>query len=233
MARGCAIELAKRGHPLYLSGRDDEELRRLALDLSVRYGVTVHHGEFDIEEIDSHADALKQVIETCGGLYGVVFAIGYLGDHLKAREEWREANAIIVRNFTGAVSVLGLAANHLEKQADGFIIGVTSVAADRGRQSNYPYGAPKAGLSAWLAGLRNRLAPTGVRVIEIKPGYVDTAMTYGLPGLFLVADPNDVGRDIVRALDKSRDVLYLPGFWRLIMLIIRSVPEPIFKKMKL
>lgn len=115
----------------------------------------------------------------------------------------------------------------------GFIIGISSVAGDRGRQSNYVYGAAKGALSLYLQGLRNRLYPRGIRVITIKPGFVDTAMTYGLSGLFLVASPQNIGERIVRSLDKSADVVYLPWFWRYIMMIIKHIPEPIFKRMKL
>jgi len=115
----------------------------------------------------------------------------------------------------------------------GFIIGISSVAGDRGRQSNYVYGAAKGALSLYLQGLRNRLHPSGVRVITIKPGFVDTAMTYGLPGMFLVASPQAVGESIASSPGKSADVVYLPWFWRYIMLIIKHIPEPIFKRLKL
>jgi short-subunit dehydrogenase len=150
-----------------------------------------------------------------------------------AARDFKSGEKIIVANFTGAASILGYCANFLEQKKHGFIIGISSVAGDRGRQSNYVYGAAKGALSLYLQGLRNRLFASGVRVITIKPGFVDTAMTYGLPGLFLVASPHDIGKRIVAALDKSADVVYLPWFWRYIMLIIKHVPEPIFKRMKL
>ncbi len=143
------------------------------------------------------------------------------------------AEKIITSNFTGAVSILGICANYFEPLKRGFIIGISSVAGDRGRQSNYVYGAAKGALSIYLQGLRNRLFPSGVRVVTIKPGFVDTAMTFGLPGLFLVASPQHIGKQIVRTLSKSTDVVYLPGFWRFIMLIIKHVPEVIFKRMKM
>jgi decaprenylphospho-beta-D-erythro-pentofuranosid-2-ulose 2-reductase len=140
---------------------------------------------------------------------------------------------VIASNFTGAVSILSYCANYFEPLQRGFIIGISSVAGDRGRQSNYVYGAAKGALSLYLQGLRNRLFAKGVRVITIKPGFVDTAMTFGLPGLFLVATPQSIGERIVAALGKSADIVYLPGFWRYIMLIIKHIPEPIFKRMKL
>jgi short-subunit dehydrogenase len=161
-----------------------------------------------------------------------VLAFGYLGDQQAARD-FSAGAKVIASNFTGAVSILGYCANYLEQLHRGFIIGISSVAGDRGRQSNYVYGAAKGALSLYLQGLRNRLHPGGVRVITIKPGFVDTAMTYGLPGLFLVASPQNIGERIVAALGKSADVVYLPWFWRYIMLIIKHVPEAIFKRMKM
>jgi short-subunit dehydrogenase len=165
-------------------------------------------------------------------LSGVVLAFGYLGDQ-QASRDFKVGAKVITTNFTGAVSVLSYCAKYFETLQKGFIIGISSVAGDRGRQSNYVYGAAKGALSLYLQGLRNRLQASGVRVITIKPGFVDTAMTYGMPGLFLVASPQNIGERIVAALDKSADVVYLPWFWRYIMLIIKLIPEPIFKRMKL
>jgi len=232
MARATAAAFAARGDDLYLASRDAEELRRIAADLHLRYGVTVHHGLFDAEATDTHEAFFQSVLETMPDLSDVVLAFGYLGDQLAARD-FSVAAKVIVSNFTGAASILSLCANHFEPMKRGFIIGISSVAGDRGRQSNYVYGAAKGALSLYLQGLRNRLYPSGVRVITVKPGFVDTAMTYGLPGLFLVASPQYVGERIVAALGKSADVVYLPWFWRYIMLIIKHIPEPIFKRMKL
>jgi short-subunit dehydrogenase len=159
-------------------------------------------------------------------------AFGYLGDQQAARD-FGVGKKVIAANFTGATSILSHCANYFEQKKCGFIIGVASVAGDRGRQSNYVYGAAKGALSLYLQGLRNRLYVSGVRVITIKPGFVDTAMTYGLPGLFLVASPQYVGQRIVGSLTKSADVVYLPWFWRYIMFIIKCIPEPVFKRMKL
>jgi NAD(P)-dependent dehydrogenase (short-subunit alcohol dehydrogenase family) len=162
----------------------------------------------------------------------VVLAFGYLGDQLAARD-FSVGEKVIAANFTGAASILSHCANYFETLQRGFIIGISSVAGDRGRQSNYVYGAAKGALSLYLQGLRNRLFSSGVRVITIKPGFVDTAMTYGLPGLFLVASPQDIGERIASTPNKKPDVVYLPWFWRYIMLIIQHVPEPIFKRLKL
>ena len=232
IARATAAAFAMRGDALYLASRDLDELQRIAADLRLRYGVEVRYGLFDAEATATHAEFFQSVIDAMPNLSGVVLAFGYLGDQQVARE-FKAGEKVIAANFTGAASILSHCADYFEPLKRGFIIGISSVAGDRGRQSNYVYGAAKGALSLYLQGLRNRLYPSGVRVITIKPGFVDTAMTYGLPGLFLVASPQMIGERIVRALDKSADVVYLPWFWRYIMLIIQHIPEPIFKRLKL
>ena len=232
IARATDAAFAARGDSLYLASRDIDELRRIAADLRLRFGVEVRYGWFDAEATEGHEVFFQSVIEAMRGISGVVLAFGYLGDQLAARD-FRAGSKVIASNFTGAVSILSHCANYFEKLKCGFIIGISSVAGDRGRQSNYVYGAAKGALGLYLQGLRNRLYPSGVRVITIKPGFVDTAMTFGLPGLFLVASPQSIGERIVRALGKSADVVYLPWFWRYIMLIIQHIPESIFKRLKL
>ena len=232
IARATAVAFAARGDALYLASRDEEELRRIAADLRLRYGVEVHYGLFDAEATDTHEAFFNSVVADLPELSGVVLAFGYLGDQQAARD-FKLGAKVIACNFTGAVSILSLCAKYFETLQRGFIVGIASVAGDRGRQSNYVYGAAKGALSLYLQGLRNRLHASGVRVITIKPGFVDTAMTYGLPGLFLVASPQSIGERIVAALGKSADVVYLPWFWRYIMLVIKLIPESIFKRMKL
>jgi decaprenylphospho-beta-D-erythro-pentofuranosid-2-ulose 2-reductase len=232
IARGTAAAFAARGDNLYLASRDLEELKRIAADLNVRYGVKVKYALFNATDTDTHPAFFQAVLKEMHELSGVVLAFGLLGDQQAARE-FSVAEHIIASNFTGAVSILSLCANYFEPLKRGFIIGISSVAGDRGRQSNYVYGAAKGALSLFLQGLRNRLFASKVRVVTIKPGFVDTAMTFGLPGLFLVASPHTIGKQIVKSLSKSADVVYLPGFWRLIMLIIKHIPEPIFKRLKM
>lgn len=232
IARATANAFAGKGCALYLASRDIDELQRIAADLRTRHGVEVRHGYFDAEAPESHGAFWQSVIEQMPGLSGVVLAFGFLGDQQAARD-FKVGAKIIACNFTGAVSILGLCADYFESKRRGFIIGISSVAGDRGRQSNYVYGAAKGALSLYLQGLRNRLYSSGVRVITVKPGFVDTAMTYGLKGMFLVAQPGAVGERIAGAPDKSADVVYLPWFWRIIMFIIRHIPEPVFKRMKL
>ena len=232
IARATAAAFAARGAALYLASRDLVELERIAADLRLRHSVEVRYGMFDAEAMETHEAFLQTVIEAMPNLSGVVLAFGYLGD-VQAACDFKVGAKIIASNFTGAASILSHCANYFEPLQHGFIIGISSVAGDRGRQSNYVYGAAKGALSLYLQGLRNRLFASGVRVITIKPGFVDTAMTFGLPGLFLVASPQSIGERIVGTLGKSADVVYLPWFWRYIMLIIQHIPEPIFKRLKL
>ncbi len=232
IAQATAAAFAARGDTLYLAARDLDELQRIASDLRLRYEVEVNFCLFDAEAIATHEAFFKSVVESMPALSGVVLAFGYLSDQDAARD-LTAVERVIAVNFTGAASILGHCANYFESVQRGFIIGISSVAGDRGRQSNYLYGSAKGALSLYLQGLRNRLYASGVRVITIKPGFVDTAMTYGMPGLFLVAAPQMIGGRIVASLDKSADVVYLPWFWRYIMLIIRCIPEFIFKRMKL
>lgn len=232
IAKATAEALAKSGNDLFLASRDDGELERISADLRLRFNVKVHHDHFDADAIDSHAGFFNRVLETVPLLSGVVVAFGYLGDQ-RAMRDPTETVKVITSNFTGAASILSIFANYFEELKGGFIIGISSVAGDRGRQSNYVYGSAKGALSLYLQGLRNRLQPYGVRVITIKPGFVDTAMTFGLPGLFLVASPQYVGSRIVAALSGSADVVYVPWFWRYIMLVIKHIPEFIFKRLKL
>jgi decaprenylphospho-beta-D-erythro-pentofuranosid-2-ulose 2-reductase len=233
IGRGIADALARRGHPLYLGGRDTEELARVATDLAIRHGVEVHHAPFDALSPRRHAAFVRKVVDEAGPLQGAVVAFGYLGHQRLAETDFHEADTVFRTNFTGAASVLGVLANHFEAQGSGFLLALSSVSGDRGRKSNYTYGAAKAALTAFLSGLRQRLGPKGVRVVTVKPGFVDTAMTFGMDGLFLVASPAAVGERIARAATSGADVLYVPWFWRWIMAAIRAIPEPLFKRLAL
>lgn len=233
IARAAANAFAAKGHSLYLGGRDLLDLERIAQDIKIRYQVDVKCGFFAAEDYDDHASFLHTVIKEMGGLQGVLIAFGFYKDHKKAMADFTYALKMIEVNYTGVCSILTHCSNYLAMQGSGFIIALSSVAGDRGRQSNYIYGSAKAGLNVYLQGLRNRLYHAGVRVITIKPGFVDTAMTYQLPGLFLVASPQLIGQRIVKALDRRSDVVYLPGFWRYILWVICLIPEFIFKRLKL
>jgi decaprenylphospho-beta-D-erythro-pentofuranosid-2-ulose 2-reductase len=233
IARGVADAFARRGYDLYLAGRDLEELERLASDLQVRHGVSVDFGQFDALAMGNHAALVRGIVTEVGELAGVVWAVGYMPAQEEALSDPSQVRRIVDTNFTAAMSVLDACAANLVNMGSGFIVAISSVAGDRGRQSNYYYGAAKGALTLYLQGLRNRLYPTGVRVLTVKPGFVDTSMTWGLPGLFLVASPEQVGGAIASAVERGRDVLYVPWFWRYIMLIIRHIPERLFKRLKL
>jgi len=232
IARATAAAFAQRGYAHYLAGRDMAELDRDARDLSLRYGIETKYGRVDAQLVETHPEFFAEVLRAVGCLEGVVSAVGYLGDQTAARH-FPQAAHVIQANFTGAASLLALSADYFEQRGHGFIVGISSVAGDRGRQSNYVYGAAKGALTLYLQGLRNRLQPAGVQVVCVKPGFVDTAMTFGMAGLFLVASPTHVGERIARAVEGKTDVLYVPWFWRYILLIIRAIPEAVFKRLKL
>lgn len=236
IARATAAGLARRGYGLFLAGRDEEELERVAADLGVRFGVTVQSGPFDALVTDDHGAFLSWVEEETadmGGLAGAVVAFGTMGDEARVFVDAAEADRVLRTNLNGAVSVLTPLAAHFEARGGGFLVGVSSVAGERGRKGNYVYGAAKAGLTAYLSGLRARLAPKGVRVVTVKPGFVDTAMTFGRPGTFLVASAEAVGERIARAVEWGPEVIYAPWFWRPVMAVVRAIPEPLFKRLAL
>ena len=235
IARAFCRLAAQAGTPLVLAGRDDAELERLAANLRIRCQAAVGVEHFEALDWDGHADFFRRCLDHCqGALGGVVLCYGELGDERAAEIDPAAARRVIDVNFTSAVSILGLAAEHLAAQKRGFIAAISSVAGDRGRASNYIYGAAKSGLTTFLQGLRNRLHPLGVRVLTVKPGFVDTPMTHGMlkPNSPLVAAPERVARDIHRAILRGRDVIYTPWYWRGIMAIVCSLPEFIFKRLR-
>ncbi|ASS73894.1 short-chain dehydrogenase [Tumebacillus algifaecis] len=233
IAKALAYQFAGKKHNLLLAGRDVEEMKRIAQDIHIRHGVKVTVHPFDALDYDGHADFFTNCLETAGEIDGIVLAYGYLGDQRRAENEFAEARRVIETNYLSAVSVLNIAANYFESKKDGFLCVLSSVAGDRGRQSNFMYGSAKGGLSLYLQGLRNRLSKSGVHVLTVKPGFVDTKMTFGQSGMFLVAKPEQVAKAIDKMIQKRVDVAYTPFFWRYIMLIIKSVPERIFKRLSL
>jgi decaprenylphospho-beta-D-erythro-pentofuranosid-2-ulose 2-reductase len=234
IARAAAIELGLRGYDLILASRDIEENQALASDVQVRTGANVAAFPFEAEDMPSHEAFFARCrAHFDDGLEGAILCFGYLDDQKHAQHDFKIARRTIDVNYTGAVSILELFAGHFEEHKKGFICAVSSVAGDRGRQSNYFYGSAKAGLTAYLQGLRNRLYRAGVAVTTVKPGFVDTKMTFAKPNLMLVAPAEKAAKDIVKAALKGKDVVYTPWFWRYIMLIIQHVPEAIFKRLKL
>lgn len=234
IGRAIAHEYARAGHPLTLIGRDADELSAVAADIAVRYDVDTRPHRLDIRELDQHSTA----VDTCfadadDAIDGIIVCVGYQPDEVLARAEGEELQRVVETNFTGVAVFLERCAEHLAKRGTGFICAISSVAGDRGRQSNYIYGSTKAGLSAYLQGLRNRMFSQGVTVTTIKAGFVDTRLTYGRPGMFLVATPESVARSIRRAATRGAGVVYVPWFWRLIMGVIRTIPDSLFKRLRL
>lgn len=232
IARAVALELGRLGHPLCLAARDPEELEAVAGDARVRTGRAVLAVPFDASDTASLREAFRQA-EGMGPLAGCLVAFGYLGDQSEAETDPEEARRILEANFVQAALAAQAAALRLESQGSGWLAVLGSVAGDRGRRSNYVYGSAKGGLAVFLQGLRARMHGTGVRVVTVKPGPVDTAMTFGMGRLPLLAQPGDVARQIVRAIERGREVVYVPGPWRLVMAVLRAIPEPLFKRLPL
>ncbi len=229
-----AVRLASRGTNLVLAARDEAELERIARDLQSRHGVRTASERFDAADPSSVVGLFTRAAAAAGGEpRGILLCHGTLGDEARVHHDARQAILVASVNYTSAVAILTEAADHFEARGAGFIAAIASVAGDRGRQSNYAYGAAKGGLAIFLQGLRHRLARRGVAVITIKPGFVDTPMTFGRPGMFLVASRERAARDIVRAIDRRRGVAYVPWFWRWIMLLIRALPDAIVHRTKI
>ncbi len=231
IAKAIAIEYATHGHDLYLAARNVEALADFATDLQIKTQKKVVLKEFDILDLDKQQNFYASLEEKPEG---VISAVGYLGDQLKAQKSQGECGLILATNYTAVVNLLNIIANDFERRGSGFITGISSVAGDRGRKSNYLYGSAKAALTAYLSGLRNRLFDSGVQVLTVKPGFVRTKMTEGmdLPGK-LTAQPEEVAKDVYAAQQKGKDILYTKWVWRYVMAIITSIPEWMFKKMSI
>ena len=233
IAQAVARLLASRGTTLVLWGRSAERLEIVATDLRVKYGVPVSLEAFDLNDTSLHQAAFDRAAALHGPFDLALICHGNLPDQGACEKDFAVAAREFQINCLGPISMLTVLANHFERQGHGCLAAISSVAGDRGRQSNYVYGTTKAALSTFLAGLRNRLFPHGVQVLTIKPGFVDTPMTARLKKGPLFASPEKVAGDIVRAVEKGTCVLYTPWFWRWIMLIIRLIPEPVFRKLKM
>lgn len=234
IAQSVARLYAESGARMFLVARDPSRLDSVADDLRVRGALAVDCLAADLTEHDRHPEIVAAAFDALSGLDTVLVAHGVLPDQAGCQESVADTMVSMDINFLSVVSLLTPIANRLEKSKRGTIAVISSVAGDRGRQSNYVYGAAKAGLDAFLQGLRNRLSKADVNVLTIKPGFVDTPMTAHITERGLLwAQPEDVAEGIVRAIDQQKDVIYLPRFWALIMLIIRSIPERIFKKLSL
>ncbi len=233
IAQAVSRLFAARGDALCLVGRNAAALEAIAADLTVRGAKSVHAITMDVNDFAAHEPMLAKAEQALDGLDTVLIAHGTLCDQ-KACEQSTEL--MLQELATNGVSVVALATRigtRFEQRRAGTIAVISSVAGDRGRQSNYVYGGAKALVSAFLSGLRQRLHKSGVAVITIKPGFVDTPMTAAFPKGALWAQPPQVAQGIVAAIDRSTPVVYLPAFWRPIMYIIRAIPEALFQRLKL
>lgn len=231
MAVAVARKYASEGYDIQLAARNVSRLDALCSDLKIRFNVSCSTLEFDALDFSSH-QALFSGLAVLPDITVCVF--GYLGDNETARKDWSESERIIHTNYTGAVSALNVISGLYAARQRGTIVGISSVAGERGRQSNYIYGSAKAGFTAYLSGLRNRMFAEKVHVLSVQPGFVYTRMTENLtlPPL-LTAKPEDIADGIFKAVKSGKNVVYIKWFWRYIMLIIRNIPEFMFKKMKL
>ncbi len=231
MARALARAVAQQGDGVLAAGRDIDDLGALAADCALRGAPVAEAIAFDARDPSGFA-AIRERCAAAPGPLNIAVFVGSMPpqDEIDANPDLIADT--VADGLTGPAQLVTLLAPLVE-ETQGTVVGVGSVAGDRGRIGNYVYGAAKAGFHTYMSGLRNRLTRAGAHAVTVKPGFVDTAMTWGLPGMFLVAAPEDVARDILRAVKKRRDIIYTPFFWRYIMLIIRSVPERIFKKLSI
>ena len=224
---------AAQGAQLFLVARNPQKLAAVAADLRTRGASYVDTAVADLDDTDRHPELLAHAVNSLTGMDIAYLAHGILGDQLEAEQDFNAAAQIIYTNYMAPVSLLTWLANFCVQRHAGTLAVLSSVAGDRGRKSNYLYGSSKAGLSAFLAGLRNRVDREGVHVLTIKPGPTRTAMTAAMPNSEKFADVDSVAESIVSAIDKRKDVLYVPFQWQPIMFIIRNIPERIFKKLNL
>lgn len=233
IAQEAAKVMAARGDALFLVARDAKRLESVAADLRVRHQARVEAAVADARDHAGHAALVAAAVERLGGLDAVLVAHGTLPDPAEAHHDVLAAAASLDTNLVSVVTLLTPVADLFEKQRSGAIVVIGSVAGDRGRMSNYVYGTAKAGVEALTQGLRHRLARAGVRVVLVKPGFVDTPMTAHVKKGILFASAARVGRICVRALDSRRGVVYAPWFWRPIMLVVRAVPRFVMHRTRL
>jgi len=233
IATEAARAWAERGDSLFLVARDKKKLSALAADLKARGAAKAEALACAAEDWKAHASLPAKAAKALGGLDAALIAHGVLPDEERCRRDAAYALETLRVNFNSVVSVGTPLAAFFESQKSGVLGIISSVAGDRGRASNATYGAAKAGVSAWASGQRARLFKSGVAVVTLKPGFVDSPMTSHLKKGLLFASARKVGRGVARAMDKRKGTAYLPGFWKPIMLAVIHMPAPLFKRLKL
>lgn len=224
---------ARAGDKLFLLGRDNPRLQAIAADLRLRGAVSVDAALLDVEAIERHDAALDAAWQSLGQVELVLLAHGALPDQSLCEHSVQQTLQALSVNAVASIALMVSLAERLEQQGHGCLAVIGSVAGDRGRASNYVYGSAKAAIEAFASGLRQRLQSKGVNVLLIKPGFVDTPMTRNFRKNVLWVRPERIAQGIAEAVERRRSVVYLPGFWRGIMFVIRHIPEAIFKRMPL
>jgi decaprenylphospho-beta-D-erythro-pentofuranosid-2-ulose 2-reductase len=227
-----ARHLASARSALYLTGRDIDRLDRIGADLQIRGAERVATERLDVNEALALGGLVARAAASLSGLDAVILAAGLLPDQNQVNADANRLRETLEVNAISAMVIMNEAAAFFEQQGHGQIVAIGSVAGDRGRATNYAYGAAKGALEIFMSGLRQRLHKSGVQVLLVKPGFVDTPMTADFPKGPLWASPERVAQDIVRAMAKGRSVIYTPWFWRWIMLIIRHLPERLFVRLR-
>jgi decaprenylphospho-beta-D-erythro-pentofuranosid-2-ulose 2-reductase len=233
IAHETAKLFASQGSQLLLIGRSQAHLAANAADIIARGAKQVETITADLADTSSHDQLWTKCRNIMPQIDTVLLAHGYLGDQKIAAESFKETSKIFEVNALSPISLLTVIANDFERKKAGTIAVITSVAGDRGRQSNYVYGASKAAVICFLSGLRNRLFASGIKVIDIRPGFIDTPMTQHLQNKPLVASASLAGKQIFSAILAGKDIIYVPKRWQLVMTIIRLIPEQIFKRLGL
>ncbi len=226
-----ARKFASKNYDVQLTARNTGHLKFFKTDLEQRFGINCSCFSFEATDFNSHAKFYKNLSPTPDI---TVYVIGYMTENEIAFNNWDIALETIHANYTGAVSILNIVAENYIQTKKGTIVGISSVAGLRGRQSNFIYGSAKAGFTVYLSGLRNRLYPHGIHVLTVLPGFVATKMTehMNLPKI-LTAHPDQVAETIFEGIHEKKDIIYVKWFWKWIMLIIVLIPESMFKKRKL
>lgn len=230
IANATALKFASEGYNLQLAARNISDLELFSKDTKTRYDITISLHELDILDYKSFPEFISEL----NNMPDIVLcSVGFLGDHIDGQNSFEKSSLIIRTNFEGPALLMGEFANHFEKRKSGTILGISSVAGERGRSSNYIYGSSKAGFTQYLSGLRNRLFNSNVLVTTILPGFVDTKMTKDLKlNKYLTAKPFEVADLIYNAVLKKKEIVYIRPIWKYIMLVIKIIPEFIFKKIK-
>jgi len=233
IAKATARLYAERIAELYLLARNEERISELSNDLKIRGAANVHYEMLDVTHTEKHAAAIENAKTKLGQIDLAIICHGSLPDQESCENDYKIAEHEINVNGLSVISLCTHLSSLLKEQGHGTLAVVTSVAGDRGRQPNFVYGAAKSLVSTYLQGLRGKLLPFGVHVVDIKPGLVDSPMTAKFEKGVLWSSPELVATKIIHSIDKKRHTVYAPGYWRLIMATVTSIPEFLFKRLKI